>query len=186
MAKTKVICISGKARHGKNECAEIIKEMLENSGNRVLIASYAGLIKYVCAEFFGWDGKKDENGRHILQYVGTDVVRKQRPDYWVSFLCDMFTMFDGEWDYILLPDTRFENEISCMKSMFDTYHLRVFRPNFDSNLTEEQKNHPSETSLDHVSPDFLVENSGSLDDLRYKLKKWLEGEYYGAGKEVGK
>ena len=32
--------------------------------------------------------------------------------------------------------------------------------------TEEQKNHPSETALDDVEPDYIIENSYTLDNLK--------------------
>ena len=37
---------------------------------------------------------KDEKGRHILQYVGTDVIRKQAPDFWVDFISSVLTYFN--------------------------------------------------------------------------------------------
>lgn len=56
----KIVCISGKAQHGKDTTAKLLEEILEAQGNRVLIAHYGDLVKYVCKTFFGWDGKKDE------------------------------------------------------------------------------------------------------------------------------
>ena len=73
----KVITISGKAQNGKDTTARLLKDVLEDDGNTVLIAHYADLLKYICKQFFGWDGNKDEQGRHTLQYVGTDVIRKE-------------------------------------------------------------------------------------------------------------
>ena len=45
-------------------------------------------------------------------------------------------------------------------------HMRVIRQNFVSPLTPEQQNHPSETALDHVTPDFLIVNDGTLYVLK--------------------
>ena len=77
----KVICISGKAQHGKDTTAGYLKELLEARGNKVLVTQYGDLVKYICATFFAWDGQKDENGRTLLQYVGTNIVREKEPDY---------------------------------------------------------------------------------------------------------
>ena len=85
----KVVCISGKAQHGKDTTASMIKECLEQRGERVMIVHYADLLKYICRTFFDWDGNKDERGRHILQYVGTDVIRKKSPNYWVDFVAGL-------------------------------------------------------------------------------------------------
>lgn len=163
----KVVCISGKAQHGKDTTAGILREALEADGLTVLITHYGDLVKYVCKSFFKWDGQKDERGRTLLQFVGTDIVRAQRPDYWVGFVADMLTMFDGQWDYVLIPDCRFPNEIDVMKDAgFDVEHVRVRRKNFQSPLTLEQQNHPSEIALDDIKPDFYVDNDGTMEDLR--------------------
>ena len=107
----KVVCISGKAQHGKDTTAGMMKTALESMGHTVLIAHYGDLVKYVCRTFFGWNGEKDAYGRSLLQKVGTDIVREQRPNYWVDFVKDMLSMFPNEWDFVLIPDSRFPNEI---------------------------------------------------------------------------
>ena len=105
----KIITISAKAKNGKDFCASLIKQKLESRGNKVLIAHYADLLKYICKTFFGWDGKKNQEGRTLLQYVGTDVIRQKNPDYWVNFIVSILNLFPNEWDYVLIPDTRFPN-----------------------------------------------------------------------------
>lgn len=171
----KIILISGKAQNGKDTTAELLRENLDGCGYKVLIAHYADLLKYICKQFFGWNGKKDEDGRHILQYVGTDVIRQKNPDYWVEFLVQFLKMFDGEWDYVIIPDCRFPNEVDCMKrNGFDATHIRVVRDNFVSPLTPEQQNHPSETALDGVTPDAIIHNAGNLGDLNMTVLKWLD------------
>ena len=80
----KIITISGKAKHGKDCTATLIKKQLEEKRNKVLVTHFADLLKYICKTFFDWDGKKNKEGRSILQYVGTDIIRKQNPDYWVD------------------------------------------------------------------------------------------------------
>lgn len=164
--KPNVICVSGKAQHGKDTVANILCDTLTKKGYRVLVTHYADLLKYICKTFFGWDGKKDEGGRHILQYVGTDVVRQQRPNFWVDFVISIIELFGDNWDYVIIPDTRFPNEVSAIKEHFPTAkHLRVIRDGFDSSLTAEQKGHPSETALDDSIPDAVVNNGGSLAEL---------------------
>lgn len=170
----KIICISGKAQHGKDATAQIMKEQLESDGYSVLLIHYADLLKHICKSFFGWDGAKDEKGRHILQYVGTDVIRKQRPDFWVEFVADMLAMFPDAWDFVLIPDCRFPNEIAGLTDAgFETTLLRVVRPGFASPLTAEQQRHPSETALDDTEPDYYIKNCGTIRDLREAVADWI-------------
>lgn len=171
----KIIAISGKAQHGKDTFADALKIELEERGYNVLLTHYADLLKYMCKNFFGWNGEKDEAGRHILQYVGTNVVREQCPDFWVNFVIDVLNLFPDEWDYVLIPDTRFPNEIERLKESFDNVKLlKVIRPNFESTLTEEQKKHPSETALDNYKEDITFYNEGTLNDIKenIKLMEW--------------
>lgn len=170
----KVICISGKAQHGKDTTARLLSDILSGEGYRVLTAHYGDLVKYVCKQFFEWDGNKDESGRTLLQYVGTDIVRAKDPGYWVNFIVGILKMFDGEWDYVLIPDCRFPDEVECMKNAgFDTTHIRVVRDGFTSPLTPEQQSHPSETALDDTIPDAYIHNAGNLGDLNMEVLKWL-------------
>ena len=165
----RVICISGKAQHGKDTSAEMIKGFLEDSGAKVRIIHYADLLKFICKSWFDWDGAKDEYGRTLLQRVGTDTIRAKEPDYWVNFVGNLLKLFPEEWDYVIIPDCRFPNEINIMKANFDTIHLRVRRYDFTSPLSIEQQNHISETALDTTAPDLWIENKGSKNDLRNYL-----------------
>ena len=173
----KVICISGKAQHGKDTSASVLKEILEGDGFSVLVTHYGDLVKYVCTQFFGWDGQKDVSGRHLLQYVGTDIIRTRNPDYWVAFVASILNFFKDRWDYVLIPDCRFPNEVDYLKECgFDVTHMRVSRTNFDTPLTKDQQNHPSETALDDAVADYYITNNGTQDDLRnaiYQLKPYL-------------
>ena len=169
----KVVCISGKAQHGKDTTAGYLKEFLEASGKKVLITHYGDLVKYVCKTFFGWDGQKNEAGRTILQRVGTDVIRAQQPDYWVSFVAGILKLFPDEWDFVLIPDCRFPNEVEYMEDCdYDVTHIRIQRddPFWTSPLTEEQQAHISETALDYHPHDWLVPNDGDLIALKNKIE----------------
>lgn len=170
----KVICISGKAQHGKDTTAGFLQSALEADGYSVLVTHYGDLVKCVCKSFFGWDGNKDERGRMLLQRVGTDIIRNRRPDYWVKFVADMLNFFPNKWDWVLIPDCRFPNEIDHLElAGLDVTHIRVVRQNFTSPLTAEQQRHPSETALDNTLPNYYINNRGTLDDLKGAVAKWL-------------
>lgn len=169
----KVITISAKAQHGKDYTAKELKRGLERYGNRVIIAHYADLLKYICKQFFNWDGNKDELGRSLLQHVGTEGIRAVKPDYWVDFLIDILTFFPDDWDYVIIPDTRFPNEIEKMKDNFDCYAVHVSRPKFENNLTDEQRQHPSETALDGYEFDYEIINNGTPEGISYEVNEFI-------------
>ena len=174
----RIICISGKAQHGKDTAASLLREELENRGYRVLVIHYADLLKHICRAFFEWDGKKDATGRWLLQFVGTDVIRSQKPDFWVDHVISVLELFPNEWDYVLIPDCRFPNEIDRLqKGGFRVDTLRIVRPGYLSSLTPEQQAHPSETALDDYSFSSVIYNDGTMESLRRKLVCWYEVEY---------
>ena len=76
----RVILISGSARFGKDSAAFIMKELLEKQKKKVLIIHYADNLKLFAKNYFGWSGQKDQKGRELLQWLGTDVVRKNYED----------------------------------------------------------------------------------------------------------
>lgn len=170
----KVICISAKAQHGKDTAAEMIKYYLEHKGQKVLVTHFADLLKFICTKYFGWNGLKDEAGRTLLQYIGTDVVGAKNPAYWAEFIVSILKMFESEWDCVLIPDCRYPIEVSTIKDNFDTVVLRVERPNFDNGLTTAQKNHPSEVAMDSQPYDAYVRNEGSLEDFEDKINRFAE------------
>jgi hypothetical protein len=172
----KICCISAKARHGKDTAAAIMAEYLKSKGKRVLITHYADLLKFVCKNFFGWNGDKDEAGRTLLQHIGTDVIGAKQPEYWAKFIVDILKFFKDEWDFVLIPDCRYPVEVSTMEDNFDTVVLRVERPGFENNLTEEQKKHASEIMMDDYPFDAILYNDSDLAAFEDKVR-WFADNY---------
>jgi len=170
----KIILISGKARNCKSETAKILKNKLETKGNKVLTTAFGNLVKFVCEKFFNSDGQKNEYNRSLWQRIGTDVIRKQKPNYWVDFIISIISMFPNEWNYVIIDDCRFVNELNRYDETWDTTTVRVNRLNFESNLTPEQKNHPSETALDNYNFDYVINSESGLDNLEKEVDKFLK------------
>ena len=155
----KIVCISGKAGCGKDTFAQALAKELRAKGFKVFITHYADLVKFICTNYFGWDGEKDIQGRHLLQYVGTDVVRESNPDYWVNFIISMLRFFPDIADFVIIPDARFVNEIERLKEEeFDAISVRIERE-FKSVLSNEQLAHISETELDNYEFDVVLDNT---------------------------
>lgn len=172
---TNIICISGKAGHGKDATASLFHEHLTSDHRKSLIIHQADLLKYLCRQLFQWDGQKDERGRTLLQHVGTDVIRAQNPDFWVNHIIDILRFFPEHWDYVIIPDCRFPNEITRLQEAgYPTIHIRVERKNAQSALTDEQLHHSSETALENFRADCLLYNNGTMDDLSSAVKGLID------------
>lgn len=174
-----IICISGDAGSGKDTSAKLIQNHLRGEGDRVLITHYADLLKFMCENLFQWDGLKDISGRRLLQYVGTDVVRQQFPDAWVDFVIWELKLFPEQWDWVIIPDCRFPNELDRLREEgFAVTHIRVQRNGYESTLTQEQKSHPSERALDGTEADCVLRNDGTIADLAREVLKMMNKFFY--------
>ena len=173
----KIIAVCGKAGSGKDTFGDIACALIRRNGEKAIKFSYAGLLKYICKTFFGWNGEKDQEGRELLQYIGTDVVRARRRNYWVEFLTDLLDLIGDkiDADYIIITDARFKNEIDYPKERgYDVTTIELIRPDYISGLTDEQKAHRSETELDDYKKDYTIINEGSMHDLYLNVKQVLE------------
>lgn len=164
-----VIPISGKAGHGKDTFANILRAELAKIGKTAIIIHYADYLKYCLKQYYNWDGQKDEAGRTLLQHFGTEVVRAKDPDFWADSVCRLLKAMEDEFDFALIADARMVNEVEKLYDFFPSeniFSVRIDR--YDSMgrgrwenpmLTEEQKQHSSETALDSYMFDFYVCNN---------------------------
>lgn len=163
-----IITISGSAQHGKDTFANFAKDYLESVGKKAIVFHYADFLKFICKQYFNWNGLKDEAGRTLLQHVGTEMFRTNCATCWIDMARAFVSGLGDSVDYVLIPDARFPNEISCWNDK-RCVCIHTNRPNFDNGLTEEQKNHSSETALNHWLFDYEIVNDGSLSDYEQKV-----------------
>lgn len=164
-----IITFSGKAHHGKDSSALVVKRLLENRGERVLLIHYADLLKFIAIQYLNWDGNKDEEGRTLLQQLGTEKARSNFPDFWVDNVKRIVSILENDFTYVLIPDARFKNEIDVWKAYpcrLVTVH--VTRNNYDNGLSPEQKMHQSEIALDDYQFDVRVA-AETLDELEAEI-----------------
>lgn len=155
MSKIKIILFSGKAECGKTTASKMAMDSLTRLGYRVVKLSYAEYVKQTAKMLFGWNGEKDEAGRELLQWWGTDKVRAQSPDFWVDTVIRLVGVIDDMYDFVVIDDVRFENELNRWGN-YTTYSIRVERPDHISALTKEQLEHISETALDNYQFDIRL------------------------------
>jgi hypothetical protein len=152
----KIITISGKARNGKDTFANMLSNYFSISDKKAYIYHYADPLKMCATNYYNWNGEKDEKGRSLLQWLGTEKVRANNPDAWIQIAREIIcgTLFDA--DYVIIPDARFPNEIEFWgDDLLTSIHVR--RGAYLSTLTEEQQMHESETALDDYCFEFEVE-----------------------------
>lgn len=137
----------------------------------------------------GWDRAKREYPeiRRILQRVGTDAGWQlhQNPNLWTDLTDSNITAAVQSWPSSMVPvitDVRFAHEAEYIRSqggqIIDV--MRVL-PTTEAVETYQQR-HPhniasSETEV--LASDYTIVNNGDLDDLRARVKHYLEHNRYG-------
>ena len=180
------IILSGKSGSGKDMMAQFMKEELAKYGKKALVIHFADAVKWFCRDFLDWDGKKDETGRTLLQTVGTDIVRAKHPNFWTGIVVGLIQAYEpfDNFDIAIIPDARFENEVNIsLENLKNCVSVRIERtvngePWVNPTLTEEQRKHPSETSLDVFAFDYVIHNDEGLDVLRESAQAILEDLKY--------
>jgi phosphomevalonate kinase len=175
----KVILISGKARHGKDTFAELLKDTLDQKGKLVVVDRFAKYIKSYLRDYYGWDGvTKDEFIRNFLQKKGTEEIKEKKnyKCFHAKRLTEDFDIVQDDFNYFLVPDTRFEDEIYIFKAMFPNkvITVRIERDGVTGGLTKEQLQHKSETALDCFKFDWNVKNNGTLEDLQREVNIFIQ------------
>lgn len=172
--------ISGKSGHGKDTAAQIMKKILENSNKRVLIIHFADLVKHYAKDYYNWQGEKNEEGRALLQKIGTEMMRNVFPTYWAEIVGKFIYVAgqQNDFDYCIIPDWRFKNEFSTVYELNSginkIYRIRIERKNYrNPNMTDKQYNHISETALDNTDFDWIIDNNGNLFQLEAYVRMAL-------------
>lgn len=175
----KIVLISGKAESGKDSVASMAQRYFNSKAGGTkscLIIKFGDLLKEYASLIYGWDGRKDEAGRTLLQTVGEgfkDALNDR--SFWAERVGDIikYLCTNGEYLYIFIPDWRFPEELEYIKmrfgNKFEILTVRIERKGYRNSLTAEQSRHISETALDNYDFDFVVDGK----DLQEKKKQFI-------------
>lgn len=180
--KTCVILLSGKAGAGKSTAGDMLeKKLLDIPSISVLRYGFADPLKYQAKAYFGWDGKKDDRGRKLLQDIGR-IGREYDIDIWVKHFLNQLDKKAGilPFNFSIIDDWRFPNELAYLQKnpLLDIVSIRVFGR---GGLNGETANDVSENSLPEADfesleretsqpyYDFAIDNRDDLELLERKL-----------------
>lgn len=170
-----LIGIAGHAGAGKDTAAKAIKHFIEHEPlgstvNKVEILSFAGPLKRACAHLFGFPEADfdsplfknekmafwDMSPRETAQFVGTEMFRKWKPDFWIS---RMQREIDGRHHrastHLIIPDVRFQEEYNWIIARGGVI-IYITRPGADGKVGIE--NHSSEAGFHIHSEDIAKSN----------------------------
>lgn len=113
----------------------------------------------------------------LLQEHGTELRRREDPDYWIRKLFNNW--YDN--DTIVIPDVRFKNDSLVItdvrfknEARFCKYFGKVVR--IDRKIDRpDYGTHISETELDTYEDwDYVLDNNGTFEDLINNTKKMMD------------
>ena len=152
-----IYVLSGKAKSGKNTLANIIEKHYQDK--KCIQLSFAHYLKEYVKNITDWNGEEESKPRDLLQSMGIDLLKKINNNLLIDRLCDDIRVYSYFFDVIIVTDARLIEEVETLKNNFDCVTIRVIS-NLDNGLTEEQKNHITETNLDNYSKfDFIIKNN---------------------------
>lgn len=183
---TKIIGLTGRARSGKDTCANFIEEFSEQTDSKVLRLYFSKVLKDACKVLFNLTDehlhtdKKEEildnwklNGeevstRKLLQWLGTDILRNNiDQDFFKKHMFEKIQKgIQENYDFILITDVRFDNEAELITSLGGKiYHIE--RPN---QTKIEHSDHASEKGIKDELIHEKIINDSSLEDFKEKVK----------------
>lgn len=126
------------------------------------------------------------NPRTILQFVGTDLLRKNMDKIMPGLGENIFVHHTSLWYEdavkknpdirIVISDVRFENEVDFIKKS-KGYLIKVVRPTEDGSTIIDHTTHSSETELGLKEDDYfdkIFVNDGTLEELHDKIDLYIQ------------
>ena len=171
-----IIGISGQAGSGKDTAGSFLLSFLGG-----YTYSFASPIKRMLAQIGVdlndpfWDSRKDDvipllgvSPRHLMQTLGTEWGQHMvNRDIWVIMAKDRL-LRSGPG--MIVTDVRFEHEAEWVRNSGGRIlHL--------TGRKRGARQHSSEKLFEVHPEDFMLSNSGSLEDLQTNLKAMFDGQY---------
>lgn len=111
------------------------------------------------------------DARDIMQFVGTEIIRKYNPTWHVEKLKE--NIVNSSADYICIDDIRFQNEMEVVESLGGECFF-ILRPQ-----AEVVSNHSSETSIrwQDFNPSHIIINETTEDMLKNSFIELFSNEF---------
>jgi hypothetical protein len=172
--RIRVIGLSGYARSGKDTVASIMGDWgwqraafadpIRKAVYKLNPQIHDGLRVQDIVDQFGWDRAKVEYKeiRYLLQHMGTEAGRQLYGEqFWIDQTLDSVP---DDTD-VVITDVRFPNEADAIRAIGGEV-WRIRRPG-----TGPVNDHISETAMDDYSFDAIIDNSGTVTDLRESVRE---------------
>jgi hypothetical protein len=180
-----IIGISGRKHSGKDTVAQYLSHFFNKHEHQIIKIAFADALKQeIASAIYKIDlSKVDAKYLMTVKYINDnkDIFRPLMQgwgdfrrklfssDYWIKKMDEELLKYSRQYPSVvaIIPDVRFLNEAQYIKSL-NGILIRVER-----DLPEHAfDNHPSESELtkDNFKWDTVIDNSGSITELRQLVK----------------
>lgn len=155
--------IAGRMRVGKTTIARYLQQT-----RGFHVAAFADPIKDFARQV-GWDGKKDERGRTLLQDIGT-IVRKYDETFWIRRMLSLLPPGKP----VAVDDMRLlKEDAELTRAGFRT--IVVLRdPSLIPDAPAATIGHVTEAEVDLIKPWRTINNNGTLEELYASVDRIVE------------
>lgn len=172
----KLIGLSGRMGVGKSTAIECIRDLQQNYVHLIKFAQPLYDIQEAIYRRINTVYKRPESfvkDRKLLQWLGTEWGRGQVSDtLWVDLWRTEahYIMENFSSHIIVCDDVRFDNEVEVIKSLGGTIIL-LESDKADSRIDTKTgiAGHVSESGISLNKVDHVIQNNGSVDDLKKSL-----------------
>ena len=185
-----LILLIGKISSGKSTAAKILSEVfgLKEEMFAQPLKDFAVSIGFSHQEVYGTQEQKlaindfwGISGREFMQRFGTDVCRELLPkaipnmrlgdrQLWAAVMEKKIKEIGG----IVISDGRFPDEVRLVKQ-YGGIVLKIYRDDIKSSTKDSvEHKHVSESYIDDLQFDMLVENNGTINELKTELTNMVK------------
>ena len=181
----KIYLLAGKAGSGKDLMGRYMKTQYDFAGHNACILHITTPLYEYARNYFSWNGNMAEKPREFLQEMGIEVIQKQlgKKYFLLDRLCEDVDILKNFFDVFISTDGRLLFEFEELKRRFPSIKIiHVIRDNYENELTEQEKQHVTETEMeDYTDYDYIVRNTSkerlySEADKIMGVEKAQEGE----------
>lgn len=179
MREKTLIGLTGKSGSGKSTAADYLW-----STSGFLEMAFADRLKEAASVLFGWDRLALDDQeykaeacpvwgitrREALQKLGTEAIRNVfGDDFWIKTWRQVYDQIQII-DSVVVSDVRFPHEADTIRDMGGVI-VHIVRPGLE---TVGVPGHVSESGVEVMPDDYVIMNSGSVEQLYEQLNGLLE------------
>ena len=181
----KIFVIGGKAKTGKNTFGEYLREQLKDYGYKPCVMHITEPLYAFAKNYFEWDGNENTKPREFLQKMGIEIIQQKlgKKDFLLNRLYEDIEILSEFFDAFIITYARLIHEFESIKEKYEeVVTIKLERKNYEDQMTDEERQHVTETELDQYEDfDYIIENR-VIDDLKTSAIEIVRNEEnYGGG-----